>query len=73
MLPFRASGIFRKNLTEALGLIRKVRDRTVRWHLRIRKMTELARTNGSRLSVGQDCFKAALRQLPPSLGMQIKY
>jgi hypothetical protein len=36
-------------------------------------MTELVRANGSRLSVGQDCFKAALRQLPPFLGMQIKY
>jgi hypothetical protein len=71
MQPFRASGIFRKYLGKALGLTE--RCEAVRRHLRIGKITELARPTGSRLSVGQDCFKAALRQLPPSLGTQIKY
>jgi hypothetical protein len=72
MLPSRLSGILRKNLARRQAG-RKVRDHTVRWHLRIGKMTELARTNGSRLSVRQDYFKATARQLPASLGMQIKY
>jgi hypothetical protein len=60
-----------KKLAEALGLTERCETTPYAGSSGIGKMTELARTNDSRLSVGQDCFKAAL--MPPSLDMQIKY